>query len=461
MYLPMPRRTAQPADGSAQLSQATRHLRTLVRRDGMGGSIIGAIIVGVIVAIVVVILLVLFIRRRRKGKKAKYERAQGDDTREVSNSRGINATATSRTGRAGRSTHPPPASSNRNNAASGNVDRNTSVRSVMTLPAYRQDAAQNEQVIGREGERDGIDVIVDLPTEEEMEALRDEEMESMYQIRLARRQLIEQQQQRRVERQEARSRGDVAALADIRARTRAANNNTVIDDLRREMERAKENRNLSVSSVSYADVGLARHDGTRIRANSTESERIGLLSDAGNIAVSDARLSLSQSITQQHSRVMSESSVISMDSNFPSPALTRSAEGPSEAMAGSSPELVEADLGDEAMPPPGYEDVSLVDDDDFQDRSIVPTHEPPPDYPGHHRSESQRSRRNETSPSLESASSQNSSTEHDDRRLSRGVGGIPQLPSLRIRDLPPITVEPPSAQPVTREGAEEAELSPL
>lgn len=326
----------------------------------------------------------------------------------------------------------------------------------MTLPPYRLDAAQNEQVIGREGERDGIDVIVDLPTEEEVEALRDEEMESMYQIRLARRQLIEEQQQRRVERQEARSRGDVTALADIRSRTRAANNSTVIDDLRREMERAKENRNLSVSSVSYADVGLARLDGTRIRANSTESERVGLLSDAGTIAVSD-----NNRLSQQHSRVMSESSVISMDSNFPSPALTRSAEAPSEARAGSSPELVEADLGDEAMPPPGYEDVSLVDDDDFQDRSILPTQEPPPDYPGHHRSESQRSRRNETSPSLESASSQNSSAEPDERRLSRGVGGIPQLPSLRIRDLPPITVEPPSARPLTREGAEEAELSPL
>ncbi|PNP46021.1 hypothetical protein TGAMA5MH_02056 [Trichoderma gamsii] len=456
MYLPIPRRTAQPADGSAQLSQATRHLHTLVRRDGMGGGVIGAIIIGVVVAIIVVVVLVLFIRRRRKFKKAKYERAQGHDTSEVANSRGINATATSRTGRAGRSNGPPPASSNRNNAAaSGNVDRNTSVRSVMTLPAYRQDAAQGEQVIGREGERDGIDVIVDLPTEEEVEALRDEEMESMYQIRLARRQLIDEQQQRRVERQEARTRGDVAALADIRSRTRAANNSTVIDDLRREMERAKENRNLSVSSVSYADVGLARHDGTRIRANSTESERVGLLSDAGNIAVSDNRLS------QQHSRVMSESSVISMDSNFPSPALTRSAEAPSEARAGSSPELVEADLGDEAMPPPGYEDVSLVDDDDFQDRSILPTTEPPPDYPGHHRSESQRSRRNETSPSLESASSQNSSTERDERRISRGLGGIPQLPSLRIRDLPPITVEPPSARPPEREGAEEAELSPL
>lgn len=416
------------------------------------------IVAGVVVAIIVVVVLVLFIRRRRNSKKTKYERAQGNDTSEVANSRGINATATSRTGRAARASGPPPASSNRTNAAaSGTVDRNTSVRSVMTLPPYRLDAAQNEQVIGREGERDGIDVIVDLPTEEEMEALRDEEMESMYQIRLARRQLIEEQQQRRIERQAARTRGDVAALADIRSRTRAANNSTVIDDLRREMERAKENRNLSVSSVSYADVGLARHDGTRVRANSTESERVGLLSDAGTIAVSD-----NNRLSQQHSRVMSEDSVISMDSNFPSPALTRSAEAPSEARAGSSPELVEADLGDEAMPPPpGYEDVSLVDDDDFQDRSVLPTLEPPPDYPGHHRSESQRSRRNQASPSLESASSQNSSAERDEQRLSSSVGGIPQLPSLRIRDLPPITVEPPSARPPEREGAEEAELSPL
>lgn len=43
MYLPIPRRTAQPADGSAQLSQATRHLHTLVRRNGISGSIIGAV----------------------------------------------------------------------------------------------------------------------------------------------------------------------------------------------------------------------------------------------------------------------------------------------------------------------------------------------------------------------------------------------------------------------------------
>ncbi|OPB37900.1 hypothetical protein A0O28_0101840 [Trichoderma guizhouense] len=419
----------------------------------MGKSIIGIIIIAAVIGVAALALLVICIRRRRKGKKAKYERAHGDDTTEVaSTSRAANSSTAPRSGRSG---NPPSASANRNNAAAGNVDRNTSVRSVMTLPAYRQMASTNEQVLGREGERDGIDVIVDLPTEEELEALRDEEMESMYQIRLARRQMIEEQQQRRVERQEARRRGDTAALADIRVRTRAANNSTAIDELRREMERAKENRNLSVSSVSYADVGLARHDGTRIRANSSESERVGLLSDSASIGMADVR-------SQAHGRGMSVGSVISMDSNFPSPALTRSGEShtntpgqaQSEARAGSSPELVEADLGEEAMPPPGYEDVSL-DDDDFQDRPLSHITEPPPDYPGHHRTESQRSTRSQRSqrsqrsppsPSLVSASSEDNST--DNRRLStRGVGGIPQLPSLRISELPSIAVEPPSAQP--------------
>ncbi|PTB65921.1 hypothetical protein BBK36DRAFT_1203129 [Trichoderma citrinoviride] len=413
-------RTAQRADASARLAQSARHVHQLQRR-GLSGSIIGAILLGVAVFVIVLVLIIGYIKRRKNNnKKAKYERAHGDDTTEVaSSSRTVNAASTN--SRTGRSTQPPAASSNRNNAAASNVDRNTSVRSVMTLPAYRQMASHNEQVLGREGERDGIDVIVDLPTEEELEALRDEEMESMYQIRLARRQMIEEQQQRRAAREEARRRGDTATLAELRARARAAsNNNQTIEELRREMERAKENRNLSVSSVSYADVGLARHDGTRIRANSTDSERMGLLSDSASIGMADARSS------QAHNRGMSVSS------GFASPALTRRSgdshtntpgQAPSEARAGSSPELVEADLGEEAMPPPGYEDVSLADDDDdFRDRSFEGD-------PG----------------------------ERALRPAVGAVGGIPRLPSLRISDLPAIVVEPSSAQPPDHEHEAEAE----
>ncbi|KAL7821855.1 hypothetical protein V8C26DRAFT_323437 [Trichoderma gracile] len=454
-------RTAQRAAASARLAQSARHVHKLQRR-GLNGSIIGAILLGVVIFIIALVLVIGYIKRRKNNKKAKYERAHGDDTTEVSSaSRTIRQVEASTNSRTGRSTQPPAASSNRNNAAAGTVDRNTSVRSVMTLPAYRQMASHNEQVLGREGERDGIDVIVDLPTEEELEALRDEEMESMYQIRLARRQMIEEQQQRRAAREEARRRGDTAALAELRARARAAsNNNSTIEELRREMERAKENRNLSVSSVSYADVGLARHDGTRIRANSTDSERMGLLSDSASIGMTEVR-----SHSQAHNRGMSGSSVISMDSGFASPALTRRSgdshtntpgQAPSEARAGSSPELVEADLGEEAMPPPGYEDVSLADDDDdFRDRSMSQIHEPPPEYPGSHRSNSQRG---QTSPSLVSASSEGDPGEGALRPTGGvGVGGIPRLPSLRISELPAIVVEPSSAQPPDHEHEAEAE----
>src|SRR5437762_7384266 len=44
-------------------------------------------------------------------------------------------------------------------AAAAGVDRNTSVRRVMTLPVYSQSPKETEQVIGREGERAGMDTV--------------------------------------------------------------------------------------------------------------------------------------------------------------------------------------------------------------------------------------------------------------------------------------------------------------
>ncbi|UZP33926.1 hypothetical protein NXS19_001742 [Fusarium pseudograminearum] len=241
-----------------------------------------------------------------------------------------------------------------NNNACATIDRNTSVRSVLTLPAYRQSANPNEQVLGREGERDGVDVIIDLPTAEAEEEARNEEMETMYQIRLARRQAIAEREERRERRREARLRNDYRELEAIRAETRAANEDNTITELRTTVDQLKDNRQRSVSSVSYADVGVARHDGTRIRANSIESERVGLLSDAA-------------SMQSGHQRGRSFSSAASHDDDFSSlaPARSRGASirsGSADGRAGSSPELVEADLGDEAMPPPEYEDIPLNDD---------------------------------------------------------------------------------------------------
>lgn len=323
-----------------------------------------------------------------------------------------------------------------NNNACATIDRNTSVRSVLTLPAYRQSANPNEQVLGREGERDGVDVIIDLPTAEAEEEARNEEMETMYQIRLARRQAIAEREERRERRREARLRNDYRELEAIRAETRAANEDNTITELRTTVDQLKDNRQRSVSSVSYADVGVARHDGTRIRANSIESERVGLLSDAA-------------SMQSGHQRGRSFSSAASHDDDFSSlaPARSRGASirsGSADGRAGSSPELVEADLGDEAMPPPEYEDIPLNDD-----RSS--NHGPPPNYPGPEQSVSQgTSQTTERDLGSDWQMAEAPATAGHNSNSSRngeGNGAAPQLPSLSIPQLPEIVIEPSSANP--------------
>lgn len=309
-------------------------------------------------------------RQRTKSRTQGYESTTEPSTTELgSTSRLGNSTTTVAA--------PQPAQT-----AGGTVDRHTSVRSVMTLPAYRAEASNTEQVIGREGDRDGVDVIVDLPTEEQEEALRDEEMEALYQIRNLRRQQIEEREQRRIEREEARARNDQEALADIRTRTRRAReevnaSNQVITDLRNDASQAQGQRLRSVSTVSYGDLGVARHDGSRVRANSNDSERMGLLADAASIGETGPE--------SGHGRHRSVGSFVSIESGPPSPAYPgsrassrsgRRAPGDSP-LAGSSPDMVEIELNvgeeDNRPPPPGY-------DEPTPPRSAQASSPPPPDY---------------------------------------------------------------------------------
>jgi hypothetical protein len=167
------------------------------------------------------------------------------------------------------------------------VDRNTSVRSVMTLPAYSATANPNEQVLGKEGERAGIDVVLEHPeTVDEEEERRDEEMESLYQIRRARRQEAAEREERRRLRREARDRGDLSTLARLEAESRrraaeAADGLLLSAQLIAEHQaRRSGSRDHRVSSVQYADVGVARHDGSRVRAASFESDQRPLLDEA-------------------------------------------------------------------------------------------------------------------------------------------------------------------------------------
>ncbi|KAI3319395.1 hypothetical protein HD806DRAFT_292305 [Xylariaceae sp. AK1471] len=415
--------------------------------------IVIVLVVGVLVASVAGFI---FLKRRAR----KYQRA--------GNLEPYSSTTSTRDGgnrRVGTGSINAVSETNRNSTAS-NIDRNTSIRSIMTLPKYTNTANEGEQVLGRAGERDGVDVIIEMPSVEQQEALRDEEMETMYQIRLARRQQNAEREERRRLTQEARQRGDVAALEDLRDRRRAESNGpSVIEDLRETQGQIRTRRERAVSSVSYHDLGVARHDGSRLRANSTESERVGLLSDAASIAlstrspsamsnrrVSDAggnlALDTRSPSAHSHRRIHSVSSVLSLDENgevSPHSGANTPRLGGSHTRAGSSPEIVtEADLGDSDMPPPDYEDVSL---DDARSGATTPMlfHEAPPGYSSYGHGHEQRN--------SESESGDLASTTDDDRsrrsshRSSRGVGGAPQLPSLRIRELPQIVIEPSTAHP--------------
>lgn len=246
------------------------------------------------------------------------------------------------------------------------VDRHTSVRSIATLPAYSSDARDSEQVLGREGERAGVDTVVELPErEEEEEARRNDEMESLYQIRLQRRQEREAREERRRLREEARARNDQATLDELRRASRRHRENREAsgsEAMLRE-HRAKDRKGRA-PSVNYWDVGLARHDGSRVRANSNDSTQAPLLNSAASMAgVSDSRPG-----TRMHDRNLSTTSLrlglsaeLSDDdgaSDFEMVTPWTSSRRPSTSATSQNP--ADGDLGAARLPgvePPQYEDL--------------------------------------------------------------------------------------------------------
>ncbi|KAL1632044.1 hypothetical protein SLS56_004089 [Neofusicoccum ribis] len=202
-------------------------------------------------------------------------------------------------------------------ATSGPVNRNTSIRSVMTLPAYSPAVRENERVLAREGERGGIDVVIEFPeTMEEEEEQRDHEMESLYQIRVARRREQAEREDRRRRRREARERGDLETLAQLRreSRQRQETGGSLSAALIAEHQSAQAQRERRVSSVQYAELGVARHDGTRIRANSAESDHRPLLDSAASFGASQPGSTAASSRVMHH-RDYSATSVLSASTN--------------------------------------------------------------------------------------------------------------------------------------------------
>ncbi|KAK3355987.1 hypothetical protein B0H65DRAFT_64946 [Neurospora tetraspora] len=521
-HLRIPIRPSHPSQEPNAVAMATR----LWPRDDNGPSsqkptktsIIVALVVAVIVLILSITLTLRAIRARHPNPKYiptpffkrlwtswkvpavkhayaqagideeynSHNRANQDDMEEALNAVNARTAAAGGTGAAGGTT--------------AEVNRNQSIRSIMTLPAYRPAPAENERVLGREGERAGIDVVVEMPTAEDEEHLRDEEMEALYQIRVARRRANQEREERRRLRQEARQTHNTAALRQIReqARVQTTRNTEELEVLREEHNRIRELRSRATSSVQYADLGVARADGTRIRANSTESERVGLLSDAASMSVSQQGGRPTSSTSAAHHRRGSSS--LSVDTSrlgdqfLDSPAIatpltgaggsstfsivtrnshergrsisrSRANSAANTPRAGSSPEMIDADDADlgavNMPPPPGYEDVRLDDLTPFRSPvasaavsgrnsptslTPLPYNEPPPEYPGP--SPALAPLAEETSSMLSSPTrTDGGRTLAHQRSISGGAGvgagNLPtRLPSLRLDSVPLIVVEP-------------------
>ncbi|KAI4128654.1 MAG: hypothetical protein LQ341_006656 [Variospora aurantia] len=217
------------------------------------------------------------------------------------------------------------------------VNRNTSVRSIMTLPPYHPSPLPTERLIAREGERAGVDTVIEFPeTVDEEEARREADMDGLYQVRVARRQEAEERRERRHARRAAREAGDWARVEQLRVQARIAENARRADslgsagssssslprDAAAAMLAEHQSRALSrerrVSSVSYADLGMARHDGSRIRTDSMESDHRPLLDSAASIGGSGRGSFVTvHSASGQHRRNASAGSILTTDSDSP------------------------------------------------------------------------------------------------------------------------------------------------
>ena len=259
----------------------------------------------------------------------------------------------------------------------------------MTLPPYHPTPHPHERLIAREGERAGVDTVIEFPeTVEEEEERREQDMESLYQIRQARRREINERNERRRERQAAREAGDWARLeqlrlqSEARARARAsssasagssttslpiaaANASSMIAD----HHARTSSRDRRVSSVSYADLGLARHDGSRLRADSIESDHRPLLESAASMGgdhrnpSSSRRSSLFRLPARRfdsHTRAASAESVMTTDSDLAD--ITPQSSSEDRSGSSSDPTMRTPSVGTTSEPsppigePPEYED---------------------------------------------------------------------------------------------------------
>lgn len=158
-------------------------------------------------------------------------------------------------------------------------------------------------------------MVVEYPeTLEEQEARREEQMEALYQLRLQRRQGVADREARRQERRDARARGDSARLEQLAQESRArgsrrreaSSSNTSLNASAVIAEHQSRERGRRISTVSYGEIGHVRHDGSRLRADSHDSDHHPLLQNA---AINSSSPSLGDP-SSRNSRVQSLASSI-------------------------------------------------------------------------------------------------------------------------------------------------------
>ncbi|PWY86051.1 hypothetical protein BO70DRAFT_370135 [Aspergillus heteromorphus CBS 117.55] len=263
-----------------------------------------------------------------------------------------------------------------NTTNNSNVRRDTSVRSVITLPAYSLSPKPSEQVIAREGERGGMDMVMEFPeTADEEEARREGLMESLYQIRLQRREELAEREWRRQERREARARGDYVRVEQLRMQDRNRGRNSVNGSGSNLSAALAESRNRGrdrrISAVSYAELGHVRHDGSRIRASSPDSDRRPLLTDPSGVSTDTPDRSSGSILTSMHSRGESYSSYQSgATTGSDADTLTQVQSHATSAHSADHPlpGTDEGDVGALHIPPPDY---------DYLDWGDAPPYESP------------------------------------------------------------------------------------
>ncbi|CEJ55577.1 hypothetical protein PMG11_01828 [Penicillium brasilianum] len=245
---------------------------------------------------------------------------------------------------------------NNNSNNSNGPRRETSIRSIITLPPYSASPKPTEQIIAREGERAGMDMVVEFPeTAEEQESRREDQMEALYQLRVQRRQELADRETRRRERREARARGDSIRLEQLNEETRARSrrrreateSNTSLTASAVIADHQSRERDRRIASVSYADLGHVRHDGSRLRADSHASD-----SDYHPLLQNAAMHASSPSLMDPPSNRSGVQSFASTLSNEGDPLVLRPTSTRGSSTQSMPQAVEEGDLGTLNIPPP-------------------------------------------------------------------------------------------------------------